>query len=107
VCGDFNDYPAAAPLQPLLAATDLRDVSSHPSFADGGRPGTFDTCTATQKFDYILLSPALFQRLTGGGIFRCGAWGGTNGTLWTHYPSMTKPVQAASDHAAIYADLNL
>lgn len=107
VCGDFNDDPASATLQPLLAATDLRDVSTHPTFEDGGRSGTFGTCTAVQKFDYVLLSPALYQLVTGGGIYRRGAWGGTKGTLWDHYPNMTKPVQAASDHSAIYADLSL
>lgn len=107
VCGDFNDDPASAPLGPLLGATDLRDVSTHPTFDDGGRPGTFGNCTASQKFDYILLSPALYQLVTGGGIFRRGAWGGKKGTLWEHYPSMKRPVHAASDHSAIYADLNL
>jgi endonuclease/exonuclease/phosphatase family metal-dependent hydrolase len=106
ICGDFNDDPASATLQPLLQHTDLKDASKHPTFNDGGRAGTFGNCTAAEKFDYILLSPALFARVTGGGIFRCGAWGGTKGALWEHYPSMTKPVQAASDHSAIYVDLS-
>lgn len=72
-----------------------------------GRPGTFANGTKSQKIDYILLSPALFGRVTGGGVLRRGVWGGTNGTLFPHYPTMTKPIHAASDHAAIYADLNL
>ena len=107
VCGDFNDHPTSAPLAPLLNATDLQDVSTHPSFDDGGRPGTFGNCTASQKFDYVLLSPALYAQVTAGAIYRCGAWGGTHGTLWEHYPNMTRAVQAASDHSAIYADLAL
>ena len=37
VMGDLNDTPDSAPLQPLLAGTDLRDVSEHPAF-DGRRP---------------------------------------------------------------------
>ena len=45
--------------------------------------------------------------ITGGGIFRKGAWGGKNGTMWEHYPTVRSAVQAASDHSAIYADLDL
>jgi hypothetical protein len=36
-----------------------------------------------------------------------GAWGGKNGTLWPNYPTLTKQVEAASDHCAVYVDLNL
>jgi exonuclease III len=55
----------------------------------------------SNKIDYLLLSPALFDRVKGGGIFRKGVWGGTN------YEEMTKAVHAASDHAAIWADIEL
>jgi hypothetical protein len=41
------------------------------------------------------------------GIWRKGAWGGTNGTLWPHYDTVGKATDAASDHAAIYADVTL
>ncbi len=44
---------------------------------------------------------------TDGGTFRTGGWGGKNGTLWPHYDTITKVTDAASDHAAIYADLSL
>jgi hypothetical protein len=43
----------------------------------------------------------------GGAVFRTGVWGGKSGTLFPHYETMTKPVHAASDHAAIYADINV
>jgi endonuclease/exonuclease/phosphatase family metal-dependent hydrolase len=107
VLGDSNDTPSSAPLAPLMDATDLRDVSEHTGFDDGGRPGTFGTCTAANRIDYILLSPALFAKVTGGGIFRMGAWGGKNGSLWPHYDTVTTATDAASDHAAIYADIRL
>jgi endonuclease/exonuclease/phosphatase family metal-dependent hydrolase len=107
VLGDFNDTPTSAPLAPLLTVTDLRDISQHPGFDDGGRPGTFGNGTASQHIDYVLLSPSLFAKATGGGVWRNGAWGGTNGTLWPHYDTVTKATDAASDHAAIYADINL
>ena len=65
VVGDFNDTPDSAPLAPLLANTDLKDIFVHPQFNDGGRPGTFGSCAAGDKIDYILLSPELFQKVTG------------------------------------------
>jgi endonuclease/exonuclease/phosphatase family metal-dependent hydrolase len=106
VVGDLNDTPTSDPLSPLFAAG-LKDVSEHPSFSDDGRPGTFKNGTTSQKLDYVLLSPALFSKVSGGAVFRTGVWGGKNGTLWPIYNTMTKPIHAASDHAAIYADINL
>jgi endonuclease/exonuclease/phosphatase family metal-dependent hydrolase len=103
VVGDFNDTPGSDPLKPLVGNTDLRDVSKHPSFQADARTGTYGT--SNDKIDYILLSPALFSRVTGGRIFRKGVWGGKNGTLFPHYPTITRKVEAASDHAAIYADI--
>ncbi len=71
------------------------------------RPGTYRNGTASNKIDYVLLSPYLFERVTGGRIWRKGAWGGVNGTLFPHYEEMEKAVHAASDHAAIWADIEL
>lgn len=107
VLGDLNDTPESEPLAPLLRGTDLRDVSAHPGFDNGGRPGTYGSCTARNKLDYVLLSPALFAAATGGGILRKGVWGGRNGVLWPIYDTMTRAVHAGSDHAAIYADIDL
>jgi endonuclease/exonuclease/phosphatase family metal-dependent hydrolase len=107
VVGDFNDTPDSSPLSALVQTTDLKDIATHPNFDDGGRPGTFGNGTKANKIDYILLSPALFQKTTGGKVFRMGVWGGTNGTLFPHFPEITKAVEAASDHAAIFADINL
>jgi endonuclease/exonuclease/phosphatase family metal-dependent hydrolase len=107
VVGDLNDTPESEPLAPLLRDTDLRDISTHPAFDDGGRPGTYGYCTARNKIDYVLLSPPLWARATGGGIFRKGVWGGRRGVLWPIYDTMTKAVHAGSDHACIYADLDL
>jgi endonuclease/exonuclease/phosphatase family metal-dependent hydrolase len=107
VVGDLNDTPDSDPLAPLLRETDLRDISSHSAFDDGGRPGTYANCTPSTKIDYVLLSPTLYARVTGGGIFRKGVWGGRRGILWPIYDTMTKAVHAGSDHAAIYADIDL
>ena len=108
VIGDFNDTPDSVPLAPLLAdGSALRDVSTHPNYQNDGRPGTFGNGAKSDKIDYILLSPELFDKVTAAGVFRKGVWGGTNGTLFPHYPEMTKPAHAASDHAAIWVDLDL
>lgn len=108
VVGDFNDFPGSEPLRPLLAETDLRDVSENEAFVSDGRPGTFGRGGEKEKFDYVLLSPALFARVTGGGVWRKGVWGENVGPPpWEIYPTITAPVHAASDHAAIYADVDL
>ncbi|GGL00164.1 endonuclease/exonuclease/phosphatase family protein [Mangrovihabitans endophyticus] len=107
VTGDLNDTPDSATLAPLLRDTDLRDVSELSGFDDGGRPGTYGSCTAGNKLDYVLLSPALQAVARGGGIFRYGVWGGRHGRLWPIYETMTSAVHAGSDHAALYADVDL
>lgn len=107
VLGDLNDTPDSAPLAPLLAQTDLRDISTHQTFTSDGRPGTYANGTASQKIDYVLLSPALFNLVSGGAVFRTGVWGGKNGDLFPHYPTMKSAVHAASDHAALYADISI
>jgi Endonuclease/Exonuclease/phosphatase family len=108
VLGDFNDYPDSPPLEPLLANTNLKDISTHPAFTNDGLQGTFGRGSPKQKFDYLLLSPALFARVTGGAVFRKGVWGENKNppTKWQIYPSITQPAHAASDHAAIYADID-
>lgn len=107
IVGDFNDTPDGAPLQPLLQGTDLKDIAAHGDFDDDGRPGTFGNGTAANKIDYILLSPEMFQRVRRGAIFRKGVWGGKNGTLFPHFDEITKAGEAASDHAAIWAEVEL
>jgi len=105
VMGDLNDTPERDMLAPLLRECDLRDVATHPAFDDGGRPGTHGNCTARERLDYVLLSPALFDRMQRGGIWRRGVWGGTHGNLWEIYPEMTTAHHAASDHAAVWCEL--
>ncbi|PWB81591.1 MAG: endonuclease/exonuclease/phosphatase [Methylocystaceae bacterium] len=107
VLGDLNDTPDSAPLAPLLRQIDLKDISEHTDFDDGGRPGTFGNGTASNKIDYVLLSPALFAAARRGGIFRKGVWGGKNGDLFEHYAQIAKPSEAASDHAALWAEIDV
>lgn len=106
VVGDFNDTPSSAPLAPLMSS-DLRDISAHPKFQSDGRPGTYANGTASNKIDYILFSPELFKKVTAAGIERRGVWGGVNGTLFPHYPEIENESKAASDHAALWADVKI
>lgn len=107
IVGDLNDTPDSDPLSPLFSQTGLKDISDLQGFKDGGRPGTFKNGTASNKIDYILLSPDLFDKATAGGIFRDGVWGGKNGDLFPHFKTITKEIEAASDHAAIWAELDI
>lgn len=107
VVGDFNDTPDSAPLAPLLQDTDLKDAFVHPAFDDGGYPGTFDTCKAANKIDYLLLSPALFATVSAGGVWRKGMWPGSRPQRWDVYPELDKKENAGSDHAAVWVDLAL
>lgn len=107
IVGDFNDTPESDPLSPLIGnGSDLKDIFQHDRFEDGGRPGTYANCAASNKIDYILLSPALFGKATGGGVWRKGVWGGTNGTIFPHYDEIEAACDAASDHAAVWADID-
>ena len=79
VIGDMNDTPDSDPLSPLIKHTNLKEVATLQGFDDQGRPGTYKNGTASNKIDFILLSPALFAKATAGGINRKGVWGGKNG----------------------------
>ena len=108
VVGDLNDTPDSDPLAPLLQETDLRDISTHAAFDFGPRRGTFRGNNEPGKLDYVLLSPSLWERATGGAVFRKGVWHGPRTEdPWELYPTLTAEVHAASDHAVIYADLDL
>lgn len=75
------------------------------------RPGTFQTCSLRNRLDYILLSPELAATVTDGGVFRKGLWGDPDNVnpprLWSVYPEITAGKHAASDHAAVWVDLDL
>lgn len=107
VLGDLNDTPDSVPLVELLGSTDLRDVSEHPSFDTGSfaGKGTFGLGNGDNKIDYLLLSPALFERVTASGLFRKGAWPGSRPKRWEVYEELDKEIHAASDHHLIWCEL--
>lgn len=107
VVGDLNDYPGSDPLVPLLRDTDLRDFAEVKSFDDGGLPGTYGNGGPEDKIDYLLLSPSLFERATHAAIFRLGVWSEPDGSLFPHFDTITSKVEAASDHAAVFVDIDI
>ena len=108
ILGDLNETPDNEPMDPLLRqGSDLTDIMTHAKFLGDGRPGTFANGTKSGKLDYILLSPALSNKVVQGGIERRGVWGGKNGDLFPHLDTMKSALDAASDHAALFVDLDL
>ena len=107
VIGDFNDTPDSPALASLLTTTDLKDAFTHTLFNDGGFPGTFGSCTKSNKIDYLLLSPELFAKVVKGGVFRKALWPGVRPKKWEVFDQLEQPVQAGSDHAAVWVDLKL
>lgn len=106
IAGDFNDTPDSAPLASLL--TDgLVDIMAHPRFNADGRPGTYANGAKSEKIDYILMSPELAAKVTAGGVERRGVWGGSNGKLFPHFPEIASAKDAASDHAALWAEFTV
>ncbi len=107
VVGDFNDTPDSEPLKPLLKDSGFKDIATHPAFKSDGHPGTFGRASDKDKIDYILLSPALYERVTGGGVWRKGVWGPNKTPSWDVYAEMKSSFHAASDHACLFADIDI
>jgi endonuclease/exonuclease/phosphatase family metal-dependent hydrolase len=107
VIGDLNDTPGSEPLYPLFNGPGFRDVSQHPAYQSDGHPGTYQRGGEKEKIDYILLSPALFAKVQQGGVWRKGVWGPNKHPSWEVYPEMTSSYHAASDHAALWVDVDV
>ena len=118
VIGDLNKGPTntTPPQHPTLEAllgpdSPLIDTHSLDVFDAGPRPGTFQSCGVRNRLDYILASPELADLVTAGGINRKGLWGNPKNKNppadWDIFPPITGSVHAASDHAAVWIDINL
>ncbi len=106
VVGDLNDEPRRPVLDALLKRTDLKDVSDLAAFEPDGLPGTYGPGTLGTKIDYVLLSPALQALARRGGVERSGVFDKRATPRWEMLPGLTDKT-AASDHAAIWVDLDL
>jgi endonuclease/exonuclease/phosphatase family metal-dependent hydrolase len=107
VAGDLNDTPASDTLAPLIGDTTLQDAFTHSRFDNGGYPGTYDSCSEDKKIDYLLLSPQLFAKVSAGGVIRKGMWPGVRPKKWDVYEELADKRDAASDHAAVWVDVDI
>ncbi len=116
VVGDFNRGPDAVsqPAESLESlyqpGLGLVDAFSLPTFDAGPKLGTWQSCSLRNRLDYIFVSPELAPRVTAGGVFRQGLWGAPTTKRpppWPIFDEITESKHAASDHGAIWVDLDL
>ena len=102
VAGDFNDVPDSEPLAAMFV-DGFEDVRNHPDYPTD-RPGTYQTGLASQKIDYLVMSPQLRAKLLTTGIERRGSF---HPKLWDPFDTVTKASQEASDHHLLWANFDL
>lgn len=117
VLGDLNEGPKhssgldhAENLEELyINNSPLIDCFSLQGFDSGNRPGTYDSCGLRNRSDYIFISESLQDKFSGGSVFRIGLWGNrkTRPDKWDTYPEMTDSTEQASDHGAVFIDLDV
>ncbi|RYC15283.1 endonuclease/exonuclease/phosphatase family protein [Ciceribacter ferrooxidans] len=110
VAGDFNDEPDSGPLEPLLAApelTNVLDVLDWP--ADDRWTYYYGKKHERNAIDYILVSDALKPFVKRAGFERRGIAGldEITGGAESSFPGITSWKLAASDHAALWVELDL
>jgi hypothetical protein len=102
VGGDLNDTPSSPALQPLFS-DGWHDVIDHASYPTD-RPGTYDTGTASNKIDYLIMSPDLWGCLQQAGIERRGSY---HPKTWKPFDTVEKAADEASDHHLVWAELDV
>ncbi|QWA22148.1 endonuclease/exonuclease/phosphatase family protein [Streptomyces sp. JCM17656] len=101
VAGDLNDFPDSEAVA-VLRDTGLRDVMDHPAYR--GKPGTHGECKSERdKIDYLMLPPPLWQEVQQVALETRGI----SAKGIDHFDTVKSRADAASDHAALYADLDL
>lgn len=100
VCGDMNAKPDSPSLQPLLQTPRLHDVFDAPVFANQSR---WTYHSKKQQLDYLLVSDPLFAAIKAVGIERRGMLLKNE----PHFSQVTGPQNEASDHACVWAEVEL
>lgn len=115
VAGTFNAVSYCHSLSPLLQNTDLKDISKHSSFevvADNGsdagyyRMGAYRKGVNIKQLDYLLLSPALFNKVKKSGLNRRALWPEVR-PQWNIYSTIKKAENAASEHPVIWGEIGV
>ncbi|MCM4156148.1 MULTISPECIES: hypothetical protein [unclassified Christiangramia] len=115
IVGTLNAASFCNTLMPLLQETNLSDITRHHSFNvefDKGIDAGYYSLGAYQKGvnikqkDYLLLSPELFAKLKKCGLNRRGVWPEKR-PMWSIYPNIQRKNQAASEHPAVWVELDI
>jgi endonuclease/exonuclease/phosphatase family metal-dependent hydrolase len=102
VAGDLNDSLDSPPIMALRRAG-LREAMTHKSYQ--GTPGTHGTGNLPdQKLDYLMFSPTLWPKVQKVNVERRGGWAPNT---FDSFETVTSKITRASDHAALFADLDL
>ncbi|MBL7951753.1 MAG: endonuclease/exonuclease/phosphatase family protein [Flavobacteriales bacterium] len=107
VAGDLNDTPDSDPLAPLLKVRDLHDALALQFGADAAQRWTYKYRSQLNQIDYLLLSTPLKKAFQRAGVERRGIHGVDGITGTPPFPDVKSPATAASDHGAVWVDLDL
>ena len=115
VMGTFNAPSFFGSLAHLLQETDLRDIGRHPSFktlsdkdTDGGyhRLGAYAKGVNLKQRDYLLLSPALWEKVQVCGMDRRGIWPEKR-PQWPIFKTLKNREQQASERPLLWAEVDI
>jgi endonuclease/exonuclease/phosphatase family metal-dependent hydrolase len=104
VAGDMNDDPASAALQPLLGVPNLFDVLQLKFGNIMADRWTYKYEKQLNQIDFLLVSKPLKDGFKDAAIERRGVFGAPG---VTPFPSVTSATNAASDHAAVWAEFQV
>lgn len=107
VAGDLNQPPEKdGALDPIWNETDLKDAMHLPAYT-GEFKGTYQTATDDKKFDYLLLSPELRQKVLAVDVNRMGYYAPKKWKSYDNLTSKTRDRLNASDHQLVWAEIDL
>ena len=115
IAGTFNAPSYCNSLSPLIQDTDLKDITKHLSFEvdiDKGNDGTYFRLGAyrmgvnIKQKDYMLFSPALFNKMKDSGLNRKAMWPEKH-PQWSIYKSVSNKNVAASEHPLVWGKVEL
>ncbi len=115
IAGTFNAPSYCNSLSPLIQDTDLKDITKHFSFEvdiDKGNDGTYFRLGAyrmgvnIKQKDYMLFSPALFNKMKDSGLNRKAMWPEKH-PQWSIYKSVSNRNVAASEHPLVWGKIQM
>ncbi|MFD2562933.1 hypothetical protein [Aquimarina rubra] len=115
ITGTFNAPSYCDSLSPLVQQTDVKDITKHLSFEvdiDEGddatyfRLGAYRLGVNIKQKDYMLLSPALYKKMTDSGLNRKAVWP-VKRPQWSIYKSITNKTLAASEHPVVWGKIEI